>query len=94
MEIIKMVEEMDGPEDLIYGPAIPLNFSIKGGAIMDTRRPLEFYTDHENFEDDIRHQVDVTVRQYMAMHNVSDYKVAMNMVFMADPEMKARYAKS
>lgn len=94
MEIIKMVEEMDGPEDLIYGPAIPLNFSIKGGAIMDTRRPLEFYTNNEDFESDSRHELDVTVKDFMYKHNEPDYGKAMRMVLAADPELKARYAKS
>lgn len=98
MEIIKMIDTPEEKTGLVCGPAIPLTFTVNEGVINmsydSTKKPLDFYNDPENFAMDVRHEVDVTVKDFMFKHNMSDYATAMRMVLDADEDLKIRYARS
>lgn len=99
MEIIKMViEDMDSPAGIITGPPIPLNFSISEEGVItmstDVKKPMAFYTDFENYENDARYELDAEVRNLMYQRGLTDYTEAMKLVFTLNPDLKKRYASS
>lgn len=75
MQIIKMVEDMDGPGELIYGPAIPFNF--EGEKNMDPYKAGKL--------------IDELVTEYLYDHPEVPYQVALHKVLDKNPDLKAAY---